>query len=253
MPHAFLTILAAAAVSVVAWRLRTLDGTGALAATLVGSVVLGFGGVGSALVLVLFFVSSSALSLLPPRGERSARGARQVLANGSLAALAVALDSLHPLGQVAFLGAVAAATADTWATEIGTRLGKNPRSVLTFRPRTPGTSGAVSLPGLAGAAAGALAVAVAGGLLVPGLDGTVSAAVGLAGFVGSLVDSLAGAGAQAIYRCPACDASPEVARHDGCPQKAERVWGVPGLDNDAVNWLATLTGGLVAVCLATLL
>ena len=89
-------------------------------------------------------------------------------------------------------------------------------------------------------------------MLVPGQDGTM-AAVGIAGFVGSFVDSLLGAGAQAVYRCSACGASPEVARHDGCPKKAERVGGVPGLDNDAVNWLATLTGALVAASLLALL
>ena len=242
-----IAIGAAGGVSVSAWRLGALSRSGAVAGTVVGAVVFGFGGFDAALVLVLFFVSSSALSLLPPAGERSARDARQVLANGSVAAVAAAVTVWIPEASVAFLGAVAAATADTWATEIGVRLGKTPRSILTLRRQVPGTSGAVSFPGTLAAATGALTVAGVGNWLIPGatVDGLV--AVAAAGLLGSIVDSVLGAGLQARYRCPACGASPEVARHAGCELRAERISGVPGLDNDAVNLLATVTGAAVAL------
>lgn len=236
---------AAAAVSAGAWRLRALSGGGAVAGTLVGSAVFGFAGLGPAVVLVLFFASSSALSALPGGGTRSRRGARQVLANGSVAALAACVHSLHEFADLALLGAVAAAAADTWATEIGVRLGKRPRSILTLRRQPSGTSGAVSLPGTLGAAAGALAVAVVGRWLVPGLGAGALLAVALAGLAGSLADSVVGAGFQAVYRCPACGASPEVARHNDCPERALRVSGLPGVDNDAVNLIATVTGAAV--------
>jgi uncharacterized protein (TIGR00297 family) len=237
---------AAAAVSATAWRLRALSGGGAVAATLVGSMVFGFAGLGPAMVLVLFFVSSSALSALPGAGARSRRGARQVLANGAAAALAACFHSLHALADLALLGAVAAATADTWATEVGVRLGRRPRSILTLRRQPPATSGAVSLPGTLGSAAGALAVAAVGRWLVPGLEASALPAVALGGLAGSLADSVAGAGVQAVYRCASCGASPEVARHDGCPDRARRVAGLPGVDNDVVNVIATTTGAAVA-------
>ena len=247
MLEAVIAIGAAAVVSITAWRLGALNGGGAAAGTVVGATVFGFGGFGAALVLVLFFVSLSALSLLPPAGERSARDARQVLANGSVAAVAAALTGWFPEAGVAFLGAVAAATADTWATEIGVRLGKTPRSILTLRKQLPGTSGAVSFPGTLAAATGALAVAGGGYWLISGatVDGLV--AVAIAGLMGSVVDSVLGAALQARYRCPACGASPEVARHGGCASRGERISGVPGLDNDAVNLLATVTGAAVAL------
>jgi uncharacterized protein (TIGR00297 family) len=238
---------AAAAVSVIAWRVRALTGDGAVAATVVGGAVFGFAGLGPAVVLVLFFLSSSALSALPGGGERARRGARQVLANGSVAALAASLHSLHGYAVVALLGAIAAATADTWATEVGVRLGRRPRSIITFRAQPPGTSGAVSLPGTLGAAAGALAVAAVGRWLVPGVDASGLIAVSLGGLAGSLADSLAGAGVQAVYRCPACGATPEVARHAGCPKRALRISGLPGVDNDMVNWIATATGAAGSV------
>ena len=233
-----MAIAAAAAVSFVAWRLKALSGTGAVAATAVGGTVLGFAGLGAAIALVVFFVSSSALSALPGGGGRGTRDARQVLANGSVVALAAVAHRILPIADVALLGALGAATADTWATEVGTRFGRRPRSILTLRPQVPGTSGAVSLVGT---------VAAAGLWLVPGVGGAAVAAVAVGGFAGSLVDSVLGAGAQAVYLCPACGTEPEVARHTGCPDHAERVSGLPGVDNDVVNWLATAAGASVAV------
>ena len=249
MLEGLIAVGAAAAVSIAAWRLGALSASGAVAGTAVGSVVFGFGGFGAALVLVTFFVSSSALSLLPPGGERSARDAWQVMANGSVAAVAISLTGLQPMATVAFLGATAAAAADTWATEIGVRLGKSPRSILSLRKQPPGTSGAVSLPGTLAAAAGALAVASVGCWLMAGISGPQLVAVSLGGLLGSIFDSVLGAGLQARYRCSLCGASPEVARHGGCPERATRLSGVPGLDNDAVNWLATAAGAALAVLL----
>ena len=247
--EALIAVGAAAGVSISAWLWGALDRSGAIAGTLVGATVFGFGGLGAALILVLFFVSSSALSLLPPAGERSARDARQVLANGSIAAVAAALMVWAPGAGVGFLGAVAAATADTWATEIGVRLGKTPRSILTLKRQPRGTSGAVSWPGTLGAASGSLAVAGAGYWLISGLAADGVVAVAAAGLLGSIFDSVLGAGLQARYRCPVCDAAPEVVRHAGCETRAERVTGIPGLDNDIVNLLATLVGAGAALSL----
>ena len=248
MIQASIALISAAAVSAVAWRLGALDRGGAIAATAVGAIVFGFGGLGAAVLLVFFFVSSSALSALPgARGERGRRGARQVLANGSVAAVAAVLMSVDERAALALLGALAVATADTWATEIGVRSGATPRSILTLERRPPGTSGAVSIPGTLGSAAGALAVGGAGAWLVAGGDVRAALAVALAGLAGSLFDSALGAGLQAVYRCPDCGAKSEVARHPGCQTRAQRSSGVPGLDNDAVNGLATLAGAIVGL------
>lgn len=239
---------AAAGVALSAWRLGVLSGPGAIAATAVGAVVLSAAGFGLALILVVFFVSSSLLSALPGGGGRSRRGARQVMANGSVPGLAALFIGGHPLAGLAFLGALAAATADTWATEVGLRLARRPRSILSWRTRTPGSSGAVSIPGTLGAAAGALAVALAGGWWSGGgVEGATISAVAIAGFLGSVADSLLGDGLQAVYHCPGCGVSPEVARHAGCATRALRVRGVAGLDNDVVNWVTTAMGAAIAV------
>lgn len=247
------SLLAAAAVAVPAWRLRALSGGGALVATVIGATTLAAAGLGAAVLMVLFFVTASALSRLPGYRERSRRGSRQVLANGSVAALAALAYRFEPLAAPALIGAIAAATADTWATEVGTRWGGTPRRVLTLRTVPAGTSGAISATGTLAAIAGALAVSGTGALLMSGVGTSVIPAAALAGLVGSLFDSVLGDGLQASYRCPGCGASPEVARHEGCHKKAVRTAGLPGLDNDAVNWLATAAGAASSVLLVTLL
>jgi len=61
-----ITVLVAYAVAALigyaGYRARALTRDGAIAACLVGGTVFGFGGLGCAVLLVLFFASSSALS-----------------------------------------------------------------------------------------------------------------------------------------------------------------------------------------------
>ena len=89
----------------------TADGLAA-ALAVGGAVAVGLGWRGAVLLLA-FFVSGSVLTRLagdPPEGS-AARNARQVVANGGAAAAAALLGS-WPVAA----GALAAATADTWAT-----------------------------------------------------------------------------------------------------------------------------------------
>src|SRR5690606_4086090 len=106
-----------------------------------------------------------------------------------------------------FVGAFAAAAADTWGTEVGTYFGRPTRSVLTGRRVPPGTSGGVSLPGTAAALLGAAAVfASALPFAVPFLGSlrpaTAAALVIGGGFGAALLDSVLGATVQARYRSP---------------------------------------------------
>ena len=146
----------AAGVALAAYRARALSLDGAIAAFVVGTIVVDAGGWSSAAVLLAFFVPSALLTRLGRERKRSLRGtheaaprnAWQVLANGGVATLCAiaAVDANVPF-SAAFAGAFAAASADTWGTEIGTLARRRPVSILTFRPMEPGLSGGVSLLG----------------------------------------------------------------------------------------------------------
>lgn len=230
---------------------------GAVGGGLFAMALVGLGGRKWAVPGFAFFVLSSALSFLPRNTDRREgaprRTLRQVLANGGVAwgclmVAAVAPGSATSLQQgcyLGFLGALAAAAADTWATELGTRYGGPPWSLREGRRVASGTSGAVSFFGtggaLLGAASIALAGAVAGGTALVGASGLLC---GLgAGLIGMSVDSLLGATAQARYWDPEAGALRE--RPDGTGEEPARGWR--WIDNDAVNFLGTATGAAVAL------
>jgi len=64
-----------------------------------------------------------------------------------------------------FLISVIAATADTWATEVGVLSKSAPRLILSFKKVPQGTSGGVSILGTVAAFSGALIVAILGLLI----------------------------------------------------------------------------------------
>ena len=228
------------------WR-RALTRGGAVAAAVVGGVTFGRGGRPATGALLTFFVTSSGLSRVGTRKKAGAqakgaqRDAWQVLANGGFATLCIALGRRR--GGSGFLGALAAAGADTWATELGMLASRQPRLITTLRPVAPGTSGGISPEGLLASLGGAMAVGAAWSLLGGGWRGVPVTVV--AGVCGSLADSLLGATIQARYRCTACDALIEEPRHRPCGQPAALVRGQPWATNDAINALATLVGAIV--------
>jgi uncharacterized protein (TIGR00297 family) len=244
-----------------AYRRRSLTAGGWLGAVLTGTLTFGFGGWSWGLALVAFFVTSSALSHFRQArkqriaGEKFEKGGRrdllQALANGGAGALLALLYGLSgepPALLALFAGVMATVTADTWATELGVLSARPPRLVTTWRPVEPGTSGAITPAGLAASSAGALAIGLA--VLVAELAERgdwrpwLLAATLLGGLGGSLADSLLGATAQAIYR----SASGETERRatlDGTPNPLLR--GLPWMNNDLVNFLSSLVGGLIGL------
>ena len=213
---------------------------GVVAAAVVGgTTVWGLGWRGLT-VLGAFFLSGSLLSQLAERrGPR--RTARQVVANGGIAAAAALLGSWP-----AAAGALAAAAADTWATEIGAFSPFSPRLITNGRRVARGTSGGVTALGTLGGVAGAVAIAgLAHAVAAPGPAPGLAIGAG-AGVAGMVLDSLLGATLQGKYGCPACDARFERAR-TVCHEPVRLVAGRQWLDNDGVNFAATVCGAAVAL------
>lgn len=191
-------------VAATAGRLKALTPSGAWAACLVG-IVLFTGGGWSWLILVgTFFVTASTLTFWTPPGEGRSRrspdrGGRrwdQVAANGGIATLAAVIHGLSgwPLGFAVAAGAVAAAAADTWGTEIGRWSARPPRLITSGASVPRGTSGAVTVIGTLGELAGALIVAGVAAVLAEQVSPPrLFVATAAAGFSGALLDSVLGA------------------------------------------------------------
>ena len=259
--RALLGVVLASVIAVSAGRMRLLSPSGVAAAIATGTVSAAAGW-SWALMLISFFAVSSALTRVgASRKQRMTEGlvekggrrdAVQVLANGGVFALAALLSLItgSPVWAVVGAGALAAAAADTWATELGTLAGRPPVSITTWRPLPPGTSGGVTLLGSAGGLAGAAFIAA-----LAWLSGwpTLAIAGGLAGGVaGTTADSLLGATIQARRWCNGCSAATERVLHT-CGRRTEPAGGLPWLDNDGVNLAATLTGASVALAVAAIL
>jgi uncharacterized protein (TIGR00297 family) len=197
---------------------------------------------GLALLFAFFLTGSVLTQLAERRGPR--RNARQVLANGGVALVAALLGS-----WAGAAGAVAAAAADTWATEIGAYSPFPPRLITSGRRVTRGTSGGITALGTLGGAAGALTIAWLADVLGPrGMAPGVAMLTG-AGVAGMLADSVLGATLQGKYECPACDARFE--RGDTvCHEPVRLARGWRWFDNDGVNLAATLVGAAAAVLAA---
>lgn len=257
----FLGAIAAALIAGVGYQRRSLSTDGAIAALAVGTIVVTLGGWWWGLLVIVFFITSSALShLRPTRGELRVveRGSRrdlvQVAANGGVATILAAGAGFGARGLLfaAFAGAIAAATADTWATELGRFSPDLPRSIVSGAEVTPGTSGGVTPLGTAASLAGACviaAVAATGVALDAAPDQTRAIALfgtlAGAGFSAALIDSLLGATVQALYECPDCGQITEQPRHT-CGARTVRVRGLPWVTNDVVNALATSAGAGIA-------
>lgn len=252
----------AGAIAAVARKTRTLSESGQWAAFVTGTVAAAAGW-WWALTLIAFFVTSVALTKwrradklrltegsLPRTTERNAA---QVFANGGLFVLLAFGAAQGTRERLAFaaLGALAAASSDTWSTEIGTLFGGTPRLITTGAPVQPGMSGGVSAAGFGGAVAGALFIALFGAFSIPQHHKQIAMAAAAGGFGGGLVDSIVGATLQSKRFCERCHHWTERRVH-ACGYRTRHARGVQWMSNDAVNLCGTVAGAAIAVLAGSL-
>ena len=237
-----------------AFKLRSLSVSGGFGAFLLGVFMFGMGGWATMLPLIGFFVLSSLLSKIADRKNKpdiiatkgSQRDIVQVYANGGIPLIFSIAWYLSDFSfdwlYWAFLASLAAATADTWETEIGSFSKGLPLNIISGRRVPKGYSGGISLLGTLGGLIGAAAiVAIAYFLGALELNLELILMIILAGFMGSIVDSILGASIQAKFICPKCEHPTERLVH--CGQETEHISGVGWFDNDWVNVAGTLSGG----------
>jgi uncharacterized protein (TIGR00297 family) len=249
-------------IGILAWRLKTLSQSGAIAASISGGLIFGLGGLPWAILLMTFFISSSLLSHSFEKRKRklsekfskgSQRDWKQVLANGGLGTLIVIFYAILPSHAwlwIAFAGAIAAVNADTWGTELGVLNPTSPVLITTGKRVERGTSGGISLIGTLAVLGGAALIALFSTLFPP-IDLKLPVmipflAVTLGGFMGAFFDSLLGATIQAIYYCPVCEKETERFPVHTCGNKTYHKRGWLWLDNDYVNFSASILGASIA-------
>ena len=252
-----LAVAMAAAIAVAAWHLRALSPSGAIAATVVGSVAMRGGWPWAGYLLSWFAVSvllsrwgrarkQARTAGVVAKGDR--RDAWQVLANGGVFAVAGWLDGVLAGGTgwlvVAACGALAAAGADTAGTEVGTAWGRDPWSLRTRGRVPPGSSGAVTVLGLVGTFGGA-AVFTMFAVGIGPVPIAAAPALFTGAVAGALADTLLGAWWQARRWCDACHRETEQRVH-ACGTTTRHLAGLPWLENDLVNLLCTLVGAATA-------
>jgi uncharacterized protein (TIGR00297 family) len=259
-------LLFSSIIGLVAYRRQSLDKSGVLGAIVSGTSIVGMGGWSWGLSLVYFFVSSSLLSSFRARekaivaSDKFSKGSRrdlaQAVANGGLATFFAVCYGLsrspgtRQRAKSGFIGALATATADTWATELGTLSKATPRLITNGKPVAPGTSGGVTPLGMAASALGACSL----GCFFWAVEGfrkslALTPFLALAsGTVGSCFDSVLGATLQAMYMCPTCKTETEQHIHH-CGSRTEFKRGIIWMNNDVVNFMATTTGSAVAIVL----
>jgi len=244
-----------------AHRAHSLNHSGTFAATLIGTIIFGFGGWKWAVLLLVFFITSSALSRLFKKHKQGLdekfskgyeRDANQVFGNGGLATTFVLIHFLYPesaLGWVGFAASLAAVTADTWATELGVLNSTPPRMITDLSTRVEkGTSGGVSPFGTLASLLGASVIALPAALFAN--NWSLFSLITLAGLAGSFFDSLLGATVQAMYYCPIDDKETEKHPYHTCGTKTLHLRGWKWLNNDWVNFACGAFG--VAVALMTI-
>ncbi len=254
-----------AVIAVLAYVAKSLDLWGSAGAFIMGTIVLWTTRFEGFLLFLLFFVSCNVVGKVSKRIRartdeaevKEKKGHRrdlvQVLSNGLMATLAALL--WHFSGTVSALvmfgAAVAEATSDTFAGDIGRLSGRDPVSIITLKRVPKGLSGGVTALGLFAAMASSFVIALCWYVSFKTVSLYQAALVWLMGFAGAVVDSYLGAGVQAQYYDPQTREITEDDERDG--RKLELTRGIRWVDNDMVNLMSNTFSAVFALGMCSLI
>ena len=211
----------------ITYKRKSLDLFGSAVMIIMGIVIIFSAGANWLLLIILFLVMSLLATKYSKKYKMSLgefegrRTSKNVISNGVVACFMAAFGGYYLPFVGGFIGAIATATADTLASEIGV-LDQNPRLITTFQKVNPGTNGAVSVLGTAVGIAGAAIIGIAAfllGILANPLSAILVSII--SGTVGCFMDSILGA----LFE--------------------NQGW----ITNEHVNLLATIVGAIVGILL----
>jgi len=232
-------------ISLIAYKLKALKLSGALSAMIVGILILIGVGIQGMILLGAFFVSSSfwsrwkqndkseTLSILEKGDERDWA---QVFANGGIPALLSFIYSFNqdPILLLLFSISLAAANADTWASEIGVLSKSDPILIHNLKRVKRGTSGAVSILGTTASFLASLMIAGLSFILWNDyITLNLVIVITIFGFLNMIIDTVLGSTIQRKNRCTICHAITE--SHIHCDTETKYARGIRFINNDVVN------------------
>ncbi len=255
----FLSFLLAVVFCGLSFRKKWLNAKGSVLAAVFGLSLLYAGGWIWIVPVMMFFGTSSLLSKL---GRQQAdaqtetadhiRNGVQVMANGGVAWLLLIVHVLDPktIWFIGFLGALAAATADTWGTEVGRLTNGRVWSVVRGRQVEVGESGGMSWQGTLAGVIGACLIAFTCYLWQEeDLNVLHLLIISGSGILGSLVDSILGSTLQVRFNNTRTGKISEVSNGS----EGDTVFsGWRWMTNDTVNLICTCTGAACATILYSL-
>lgn len=211
----------------ITYRRQSLDLFGSAVMIIMGIVIIFSAGTNWLLLIVLFLVLSLIATKFSKKYKLSLgefegrRTSKNVISNGVVACFMAAFGGYYSPFVGGFIGAIATATADTLASEIGV-LDPHPRLITTLQKVDPGTNGAVSVLGTVSGIAGSAIIGIAAYFLgiMPNPFLAILVSI-ISGTIGCFGDSILGA----------------LFENNG--------W----LTNEHVNLLATIFGALVGILL----
>jgi len=194
-------ILSMVPISILLHRTSVLSKYGSLSAYLLGIYLFGIPGIDWGLPVAFFFITSvvfTKINGIVNRKSKSAgnRNISQVVVNilAGLVFSILFLISSQLIFVYLFISALAAVTADTWASEIGPVFQKKCFSLSEWRTVRAGASGGISIVGTLAAFTGAILLSmVAWAGFFPQMNFQKILILALAGFLASFVDSALGA------------------------------------------------------------
>ncbi|MFT8356480.1 MAG: DUF92 domain-containing protein [Bifidobacterium aquikefiri] len=241
-------LLVALGILIYAYQKSAITADGIVAAELTAATLYAFSSIWVAASLLLFFIAGSLVSKISNstkkrgecrQGDAGARNWKQVLCNSLPACVALWLAHFsHNTNTAALIcfSVFAAACADTFSSEIGMLSRGKVLNLINMRPVPNGTSGGVTLLGIAAGMAGSalLAIPSAGQY---GIRGFLFVLV--LGFFGTLIDSALGSTIQQRF----ADKHGQLMDAPAYPRQ-RAVVGIAYASNNVVNMLS-----LILICI----
>jgi len=255
----FFLQLACIAAGYLFYRKKSISLSGLLALIGISTVFIWLDLLLPLIVMAGMFASSSLLTGMGKKRKKNVSGIVEksgprdyIQAFANLGPAIVFIILFYFLGDwallAAFIGSIAGANADSWASEIGGLSKQKPVLITTFKLVPKGISGGVTWLGTLGGIAGALFIVLLAFVcywsIVPVKTLRLIILIAfVAGITGFILDSYLGAIGQGLYK----SSTGQLQEYEESGAKLEK--GYRWINNDMVNFLTTTMAGLIAALL----